>query len=598
MNIVKNIFFSGVVLILPFAALHAQAKKKKTTAKHTTTQPAKGKQTASKKAQPAAAKKTVVRQEAESQVKVTSFSKDTSSPREVTITSAFKPSLRNAAKINFIAASQMTDTSRVPLSYNIPSQNLFFSYKPVAIKPLALFVDSSFKWENHQYVKVGFGNYTTPYAELGLGFGDGTKSIINIHGRFTSSKGNLPFQQFNKTGIEALGIFNTGTNQEVTGKLFWDNSTQYKYGFRDTVVKYTKDDLRQQFSNVGLQLGLRNKIANDYGITYHPEVMLNYFTDNRSANEFSLKAIGQINKSFGRVVAFDLSGTADITQFSRSLQGGNSIKNNLFYINPSLQFKTPNFKLNTGIQPSWDNSKFYMLPNITAEGKITDERFIIMAGWVGYFNKNTYQSLTSFNPYIDQPTSLLNTRVREEYAGFKGSVGKHLTYNAKLAFMQMDNLALYGNDTATNNSQTMDVLYDPKVQAVRLHGEIGYTLQEKFIFNAAATYTKYTKLQQYDKAYGLLPLEVTGSFRWKIVKDVQLKSDLFFWDGAHYYDKAMTSLKLPAAVDLNLGVEFAVAPKLNVWLELNNLLNNRYQRWNQYQVLGFQVLGGVVYSFR
>jgi hypothetical protein len=31
---------------------------------------------------------------------------------------------------------------------------------------------------------------------------------------------------------------------------------------------------------------------------------------------------------------------------------------------------------------------------------------------------------------------------------------------------------------------------------------------------------------------------------------------------------------------------------------MNNLLNNTYQRWNQYNVLGFNVLGGVVYSFK
>jgi len=51
-------------------------------------------------------------------------------------------------------------------------------------------------------------------------------------------------------------------------------------------------------------------------------------------------------------------------------------------------------------------------------------------------------------------------------------------------------------------------------------------------------------------------------------------------------------------MDLNAGVEFTVLPKLNLWVQFNNLLNNKYQRWNQYEVLGFNVLGGVVYSFR
>jgi hypothetical protein len=30
---------------------------------------------------------------------------------------------------------------------------------------------------------------------------------------------------------------------------------------------------------------------------------------------------------------------------------------------------------------------------------------------------------------------------------------------------------------------------------------------------------------------------------------------------------------------------------------MNNLFNNRYERWNQYPVFGFNVLGGVTFAF-
>ncbi|MEO8174976.1 MAG: hypothetical protein ABI581_17910, partial [Sediminibacterium sp.] len=101
----------------------------------------------------------------------------------------------------------------------------------------------------------------------------------------------------------------------------------------------------------------------------------------------------------------------------------------------------------------------------------------------------------------------------------------------------------------------------------------------------------------YPKAYGLLPLEVTGSVKWKILKDLQVKSDVFVWDGTQYMGIAGQG-KAKAVADLNLGAEFTVMPRLNLWIQMNNLLNSTYQRWNQYSVLGFNVLGGVVYSFR
>ena len=82
------------------------------------------------------------------------------------------------------------------------------------------------------------------------------------------------------------------------------------------------------------------------------------------------------------------------------------------------------------------------------------------------------------------------------------------------------------------------------------------------------------------------------------MKDLQVKADVFLWDGSPYMEKTGQARKADPAADLNLGAEFTILPKLNLWIQMNNLLNNTYQRWNQYQVLGFNVLGGVVYSFK
>jgi hypothetical protein len=78
---------------------------------------------------------------------------DTTKPTTVVVTSSFKPSLKPAAKINFSAASPAADTSRPRLFYTIPSQNLYFSYQPTPLQPLALSPDTAFNWQNHNYVK-------------------------------------------------------------------------------------------------------------------------------------------------------------------------------------------------------------------------------------------------------------------------------------------------------------------------------------------------------------------------------------------------------------------------------------------------------------
>lgn len=147
------------------------------------------------------------------------------------------------------------------------------------------------------------------------------------------------------------------------------------------------------------------------------------------------------------------------------------------------------------------------------------------------------------------------------------------------------------------DGKTFRTIYEPSMKALKIHGEMGYTFQERFSLLAGASINRYTGLEQNDKAWGLLPVEINGALRWKVLKDLQFKSDVFMWDGPRYLTKTGESKRLKGAYDWNAGVEFTVMPKLNLWLQFNNILNNKYQRWNQYEVLGFNVLGGIVYSF-
>ena len=149
-----------------------------------------------------------------------SSSSDTTIPsRTVTVTSSYKPELKPSAKINFSAATPLPDSTLPLLQYNVPSQNLFFSYQAGVLKPLAAVIDTGINWQNKNFLKAGIGNYATPYLQTGLSFGDGAHSVLNVNAKYTSSKGNLPYQQYSRFNADAIGIFTSGNN-EITGKIF------------------------------------------------------------------------------------------------------------------------------------------------------------------------------------------------------------------------------------------------------------------------------------------------------------------------------------------------------------------------------------------
>ena len=533
-------------------------------------------------------------------IKDTTTGEDTlSTAKEVIITSSFKPSLRNASKINFTAATPVLDTTKLQLVYNIPSQNLFFSYQPVPIKPLALAADSAFTWEHHQYVKAGFGNNSSPYLEAGASFGDGKLKMITAHGKYQSAKGSLPLQDYNKAGIDLIGIFSTLKNHEITSKVYWDHNSVYRYGYKPDSLKINGDSLRNKFNTIGFSVGLQNKVPTAYGITYHPQLDFNTFFNTSASKELNVKLTVPVTKAFDRLFTLDLVPTIDVTHYSnKQFKDTVSVDNNLYSFNSSLRFITPNFKINVGLIPAWDNSSFALMPNFQLEGKILNNKVNVDAGWIGYIQKNTYKTLADVNPYIIPVHSLFNTKTTEEYVGLRGSINNHLTGKARLSFLKMDNVALFANDTTAGSNQNFLVLNEPSIQALRLRAEIVYSHQEKLSVLAGVTYTQFTKLTVNNKAYGLLPLEIYSTLHWKVLNDLTLKSDLCLFDGSYYRTQTMQSGKLNPAFDANLSAEFPVMKKLNAWVQFNNFLNNHYQRWDQYQVLGFQLLAGVVYSFR
>jgi hypothetical protein len=601
----KKIVLILMVAVLPFTTLFSQqpTKKKSATYKSSSKINSKKKKSTKKKKTTTANKKinqTVAANPMASTLKLANtINADTSIPKTVTVTSVFKPSLHNAAKINFTAATPIIDSSKLILSYQIPSQNLFFTYQPISIKPVALQTDSIISLQHEAFIKLGFGNYSTPYIEAAATVVNQPAALISVHGKYTASKGNIVYQEFNKASVDANGDFELSKRNSLNTTLFFNHTLQYKYGGVNS--NFNKDQLQQAFNHYGFTIGLHSKGEDSLGISYHPTLGISNFTDNHGANEFNMIFNGSVKKSFTKFLSFDLGVKASITNLKQSLTiaAYNTVNNNIYAVPVAIQFKTPNTKLNIGMRPTWDNNSFSLLPNFTAESRLATLPMALELGWIGYLQKNTYQSLSSENPFIFQPGLLQNTKFSEQYIGIKGSSNKHLTYEARFSLLKVNNYVLFVNDTLTNNRQTFLTLYEPEVKGFKIHGEIAYTFQEIFFTGASINITNFTNQQSFAKPWGLIPLSINAFGKYKITKDFSVKADLFFWDGAYYRNPAtLASEKLPPAIDFNIGTEFTVAPKVNIWVQMNNVFNNRYQRWNQYEVLGFNVLGGIVYSFR
>jgi len=528
------------------------------------------------------------------QVSTTALAQDTTKRKTINITSTFKPALKNTAKLNFNAEAPLIDTTRPDLKYNLPTQFLSLIYQPVGLNPVALPADSIKTWNNDNYIKAGIGNIHLPYIQAGLSFGDRKKSFFNVLAEGYSSKGKLPFQENSLLAASISGTIKASNNLEWDGALGFRADGYYLYGFQPDTLKYVKSQLQQQFFTFDGRIGLRNTVPTEYGLTYNPNLKITAFGLNNSprSSEADMVLNLPVEKTLNEHFAIDLAFTADITNYTNG--NASTINNNLFLVSPAVIYHSDNIALHLEMTPSWDQSDFHLLPNFRAEYTTDDKRFTLFASLDGYYDKGSFKRFAGINPWLWAPANLENTRVNEFFGGFKGSLSDHISYLAKAGFSQSHNMPLFLNDSL--DGKNFQVVYEERLDAFSVHGELSYIDGEDFNVTAALTLSNYKTASQY-RAWGMLPLEFTTTMRWQIMKDLWLKADLWAFEGAYwrYLNKAVSSGN--GGFDVNAGLEFRITRQLNLWLQMNNLFNDKYQRWNQYSVYGFNILGGVIFSF-
>lgn len=520
--------------------------------------------------------------------------RDTTKRQTIDITSSYKPVLRNAVKINLSASPLSADTSRPRLAYDIPAQNLFFAYQPISLKPLALMQDTGLQLGIRNYVKVGFGNYTTPYVAAAISLGDGKKSLVNLYGNYISSKGKITNQNFSELQLKGTGSY-FSTKNEVYGSAGINARQYYQYGYDHALHTYPKDSVSRKYQDFFVSAGLRNTAVNDLHVNYNPNIEAHIFSRENKVNESSLIVEAPIDKKFGESVSLKVSAKADITNLTnKTTPVSTSISNNLFQIAPELVYYSDMFTFHGGVTPTWDNKVLSVLPNVYGEAQLQHNILMVQAGWVGRFIKNSFRSLSTINPYMADPSFLLNTKEVQYYGGVKATVGKHFSFNAKAAFVTYNNMPLFVNDF--NDGKSFLIRNESKMNDLQLHGDISVVSQDKFTLNAALDINTYTGLKDNANAWHLIPISFTGSFRWNAFKQVLLKADIFSFAGAPALLKNNTEIKLKGN-DLSAGAEFKINKKFSVWLDFNNILDNKYQRFNNYPVYGLNIIGGIIAHF-
>lgn len=517
---------------------------------------------------------------------------DSLQQQTIDIYNVYQPKLRNAVKLNLNASLPQAESKQPEYIYNIPAQNLYFSYQPIQLQPLAIGKDSTAKMVNN-FLKAGVGNNASTLVQLGLGNGINNKYNYNLLFKHRSASGPIKFQKFGNDHL-GLGITHATKQNLLSASFQFDRKSLYYYGYNHDSVKFSSSDIRQTLTNLDLALELKSQQPNKLQISYDPVLNLDNFFDAHGRTESSFRLYAPVDKHITKDLSFHVDLMADVSAFHDAK--GNNINNSLVSIHPALILNKPGFFLRAGINPSWTNQgKFYLLPDIVNETHIISNKLILSSGWTSYFLKNSYKNISSYNPYLTDFNVLLNTRVEEKYSGIKGTVSSHFNYNTKFSYIVYSDIPLYINDSTAGN--TFYTVNEQSLSAYQLHAEIGYIYDSHVNVSVSGNWFNYYRQTSYKAPYGLTPFYLKIHANYQHNRNINIYTDIYALSGSYVHSDKAKLVKTVGALDVNLGAMYSIKNHIDLWLSGENLLNASYQRWNNYPEIGFTILGGIQINF-
>jgi hypothetical protein len=528
------------------------------------------------------------------------ISTDTIPEKVVTIVSAFKPQLKNVAKIGFLNATAVVDTNSVLLSYQVPSQNLSFQYQPIALVPRAIKIDSMNALKQSANLKIGLGNYFNQFIQLEGALVDQKAQDHHLSILNESIAGPHPIQKWNTIGLNYNGRFSMNKSKSLNTQVFFNQSNRYRYGLvPDTTILPLKN-FEQKLTVIGANFSLINKQVVTDQFNYVPILKFNHSNLINQANNLVIDLYSPIMCRLKNNNKFHADFNFSYNQYNPI--NHSSSNNTIFQFDPSLELNKAKYQLNVGVRPIVANGDFALYPNIVLTKKLKDTNFVLDAGWNTSISNNQLIQLIGQNHWISAPNSMPISSIEKKYFNIQVSASKRLNYGFNMALNDYRELPFFNQTKQMNNpiqeGLKFDVLFEKRAIAIELVGNLRYQFSDKLLWKNNFKYIQFNLIRENTQAWGILPFEFNSQLNWVFNKNLLLDASGQFWTGSKTSAGLGNAYQLNNTFVLNAGMQYTISDHWTFWGKGENLLDQQYQRWANYPSLGVQVVAGIQYKFR
>lgn len=464
-------------------------------------------------------------------------------------------------------------------------------------------------------VKGGWGNYSSPFFELFYNTARKKEYQTGIHYRHFSSTGqlkNVGFSGFSQNRIDAYGKTFIGKNT-LKGDISYDRNVWHYYGFNPkdpelVSLPLNRSDIKQQYQMVKANVDFADNLPVD-------SLALKYkigagFYNLRDINDFSenyFKLQGNVDYFYKE---FKVNGLLKVENWNNKMANDTS-SNTIIQFRPAAKLNREKFKLTAALNTyftSGNQAKTYIAPEVDIELVVYKNMLLFNLGTDSRLNRNSYASLISENPFINAFTPLRNTwSPFRLYAGLKGSLSSKTSFNTQISYNIADNWAYFVNDSTFGRRNQMTVVYD-NPQVLKIMGEVFHQRNEKLKLSAKAEIFNIAPDAEL-QAWHTPTFRTTFTGRYNLKDKIVATASIFTF--SRQYGRAFNTttdslgvkvvtveqIKIKGFFDLNLGAEYRYNKRMSGFIQVNNLLAVRWERFLGFPTQRINVLAGLTYAF-
>lgn len=510
---------------------------------------------------------------------------------QVTIIKDFEARIDDHSKVDLPAVLPQVDTTRSIVPYSISPKFLTMEYDAPKLKPLTM-KPSPLPEGYPGYAKLAMGYPLMPHAELGYQHQQGTwRYGGKARYRAAFDLNQLEHQQFTDADVDVDVSKEFDAGFLLGASLGYGYDQRFFYGYDHDSLSFEAADIRQHFSQPRFSLHL-NSIDAGSPWDYRIRNAFSHLTDNYSAQEWSNRSQGEASYTLrGKHLA---QVQVDHHLIRNSTEDSETW--NVLAVRPSFTYHHPKFRVKAGLNASLVEDGLRIFPDAEILANVWMKKVDVYLAWTGEAENVSFHSLTATNPFLVSHPLLGQKTTQYPHLGAKGRF-QSVEASLELGYKMVEGQPLFANDFLGDDKR-FAVFYDD-VDYFTTQVEATWAIQEGLEWTLGLDFQS-PRTDSLAKNYLDRPnllAHTRLSYSQLLDGKLTIGTDLHFSTGPDYLSRQGSNERLDDFLDVSLFSRYQVRERWHIFLNGHNLLNQKYQRWNDYPNFGAQVQGGVFWKF-